>query len=200
MDLVTCKLHSSPYRLKALLLRLHSAAAAAAAAAICRLHWLPPCPSVPSQGSQSRGSSTGKVTGALLLLLLLLLHLGYPDIRLTQLSPHKGAKPGVINWEADWERQDVLGNEQLLGMVVVPAPQAQALGQATGVCALVENKGVGSEGCKTLAAALQVHTEVCATLQGGLPRGRSCMCLAATNCFHGGGACTTGTGTRTGNR
>lgn len=57
---------------------------------------------------------------------------GYPDIRLTQLSPHKGAKPGVISWEADWEKGDVLGNEQLLGMVVVPAPQAQALGQATG--------------------------------------------------------------------
>jgi hypothetical protein len=27
----------------------------------------------------------------------------------------------------------VLGNEQLLGMVVVPAPQAQALGQAAGL-------------------------------------------------------------------
>jgi hypothetical protein len=38
----------------------------------------------------------------------------------------------VINWETDWEKQDVLGNEQLLSMVVVPAPQAQALGQATG--------------------------------------------------------------------
>jgi hypothetical protein len=62
---------------------------------------------------------------------------GYPDLRLAQLSPHKGAKPGVISWESDWEKGDVLGNEQLLGMVVVPSPQAQALGQATGGCVCV---------------------------------------------------------------
>jgi hypothetical protein len=58
---------------------------------------------------------------------------GYPDIRLAQLSPHKGAKPGVINWETDWEQKDALGGEQMLDMVVVPGPQAEALGQATGV-------------------------------------------------------------------
>jgi hypothetical protein len=57
---------------------------------------------------------------------------GYPDIRLAQLSPHKGAKPGGINWETDWEQKDALGGEQMLDMVVVPGPQAQALGQATG--------------------------------------------------------------------
>lgn len=69
---------------------------------------------------------------------------GIPDVvHLAHYVPHKqGAN---ITFEPAWQKQAVLGHEQLLEMAVVPAPQSEALGvaQAGGIAVLLSPKKEG---------------------------------------------------------
>lgn len=69
---------------------------------------------------------------------------GIPDVvHLVHYVPHK--QGGAITFEPAWQKQAVLGHEQLLEMAVVPGPQSEALGvpQAGGIAVLLSPKKEG---------------------------------------------------------